>query len=141
MQATFTIGELADAFGVSHRTLRFYEDKGLIHPQRQGVTRLYSRRDRRRLELILLGRKVGFSLDEIGSMLAAYDLRDGHPAQLKIALSHLDAQAGMLERRKQDIEEALEALARTRALVAGMLAARSAKVPGGEEDAALQAAE
>ena len=77
MQTTFTIGDLAREFGVTLRTLRFYEDKDLIRPRRQGLNRLYGRRDRARLKLILLGKKVGFSLAEIKEMLELYDLRDG----------------------------------------------------------------
>ena len=65
MQRTFTIGDLSKEFGVTLRTLRFYEDKNLIHPRRQGPNRVYGRRERARLRLVLLGRKVGFSLDEI----------------------------------------------------------------------------
>ena len=62
------------------RTLRFYEDKNLLNPRRDGVNRIYSRRDRARLKLVLMGKKVGFSLTEIKEMLDLYDLRDGQVA-------------------------------------------------------------
>src|SRR5690349_16348535 len=81
----FTIGDLAREFGVTLRALRFYEDKGLLTPQREGLNRLYSRRDRARLKLILMGKRVGFSLVEIKEMLDLYDLKDGQVTQLKVA--------------------------------------------------------
>ena len=62
---SFTIGQLAREFQVTLRTLRFYEDRGLVSPRRDGTTRIYSRRDRARLKLVLMGKKVGFSLTEI----------------------------------------------------------------------------
>jgi DNA-binding transcriptional MerR regulator len=120
-KSTFSIGELAREFGVTLRTLRFYEDKQLLTPQRVGVNRLYGRRDRARLKLILLGKKVGFSLDDIRSLLDFYDLRDGQPAQLKLALAKFGEQIEVLRRQREDIEEAIAELTRTVAVVAGML--------------------
>ncbi len=73
----FTIGDLAKEFGTTLRTLRFYEDKGLLNPKRDGMNRIYNRRDRARLKLVLMGKRVGFSLTEIRDMLDLYDLRDG----------------------------------------------------------------
>src|SRR5437016_6657522 len=70
-KTVFTIGELAQEFGVTLRTLRFYENKGLLAPQREGLTRLYSPSDRARLGLILKGKKLGFTLTEIRQMIAA----------------------------------------------------------------------
>ncbi|TIT70664.1 MAG: MerR family DNA-binding transcriptional regulator, partial [Mesorhizobium sp.] len=67
------IGEMAKKYGVTLRTLRFYEDKGLLNPKRDGSTRLYTRRDKARLKLILLGRKVGFSLRDVKQMMDLYD--------------------------------------------------------------------
>ena len=120
----FTIGELAREFGVTHRTLRFYEDKALITPQRQGQRRLYSRRDRARLKLILQGKRVGFSLKEIGEMLDLYDLRDGQITQLRVSLVRFDERIGALERQRADIDEALEDLRKARQLAASQLAIR-----------------
>lgn len=121
MTTHFTIGDLAREFGVTLRTLRFYEDKQLLNPKRQGTSRLYSRRDRARLKLILLGKKVGFPLTEIRTMLDLYDLKDGQVTQLKVSLAKFAAQIEALQQQKRDIEQAIEELTRTREIVAGML--------------------
>jgi DNA-binding transcriptional MerR regulator len=135
MKTSFTIGDLSREFGVTLRTLRFYEDKDLLHPRRHGQNRIYSRRDRARLKLILLGKKVGFSLVEIGDMLDLYDLRDGQVTQLKVALDKFGKQVAVLEQQKRDIEQAIDELTQTMAVVSGMLRDREA---AGED---LQAAE
>jgi len=124
-QAWFSIGDLAREFNVTLRTLRFYEDKGLIHPRRDGVNRIYGRRDRARLKLVLMGKRVGFSLTEIREMLDLYDLRDGHSAQLQLALRKFNEQIGLLEVQKRDIEQAIDELKRTVEIVDGMLKARA----------------
>ncbi|WP_183856140.1 MerR family transcriptional regulator [Prosthecomicrobium pneumaticum] len=122
----FTIGDLAREFDVTLRTLRFYEDKGLLSPRREGLNRLYSRRDRSRLKLILMGKKVGFSLAEIKEMLDLYDLKDGQALQMRVALKKFQEQIGVLERQRQDIEQALEELHRTVDVVSGMLRQKEA---------------
>ncbi len=126
MKSTFAIGELAREFGVTHRTLRFYEDKGLISPRRDGTNRIYSRRDRSRLKLVILGKKVGFSLADIGEMLDIYDLKDGGVTQLQGSLNRFAEQIGVLHRQKRDIEQAIEEMTRTMNVVAGMLRDRQA---------------
>ena len=83
----FSIRELGREFRVSARTLRFYEEKGLLAPQRRGQERLYSRRDRARLRYVLMGKNVGFTLEDIREMLDLYDLGDGQVTQLKVALT------------------------------------------------------
>ena len=138
MSTTFTIGDLAREFGITLRTLRFYEDRDLIHPKRQGLKRLYSRRDRARLKLVLLGKKVGFSLAEIEEMLDLYDLKDGHTKQLQVALWRFGEQVEVLKRQKQDVEQAIDELTRTMGVVSGMLRDREAKEAPA---AALEAAE
>src|SRR5580700_7216029 len=80
----FTIRDLTKEFGVSARTLRFYEEKGLLDPRRNGEQRLYSRRDRARLRYVLMGKSVGFSLEEVREMLDLYDLGDGQRTQLQV---------------------------------------------------------
>ena len=85
----FTIRDLTKEFGVSARTLRFYEEKGLLDPARRGEQRLYSRRDRARLAYVLAGKTVGFSLEEVREMLDLYDLGDGQVTQLKVALDEI----------------------------------------------------
>lgn len=122
----FTIGDLAREFGVTLRTLRFYEDKGLVNPKRDGMNRLYSRRDRARLKLVLMGKRVGFSLTEIKNMLDLYDLRDGQVAQLRTALGRFNEQIAVLERQRKDIEQALAELRRTTAVVSGLLKEKEA---------------
>ena len=117
----FTIGDLAKEFDVSLRTLRFYEDKNLIHPRRDGVTRIYSRRDRARLKLVIMGKRVGFSLKEIKEMLDLYDLKDGQSTQLKVSLKRFNEQIALLEKQKQDVEQAIGELSQTVMIVEGML--------------------
>jgi DNA-binding transcriptional MerR regulator len=133
--ATFSIGDLANEFGVTLRTLRFYEDCGLLNPRRDGQNRLYSRRDRARLKLILLGKRVGFSLAEIRQMLAAYELRGAQAWQLEAALEKFRTWIAELTRRRSDVEQALDELSHTVEVVAGMLAHRL------ETDAPREAAE
>jgi len=132
MKTTFTIGDLAREFGVTLRTLRFYEDKGLLAPKRQGQNRLYSRRDRARLKLVVLGKKVGFSLVEIKEMLDLYDLKDGQVTQLRVALDRFGRQIEILRRQKRDIEQAIDELSRTIEVVSGMLRDREADEGAGQ---------
>lgn len=106
-EETSRIGDMAREYGVTLRTLRFYEDKGLLHPQRVGSTRLYTRRDRARLKLILLGRKVGFSLREVKQMIDLYDPAGSNTKQLKVALDKSEKQLGRLEKQRVAIDEAI----------------------------------
>ena len=102
----FTISELAKEFGVTLRTLRFYEDKGLLAPRRQGLTRLYSRGDRDRLALILKGKKLGFMLGEIRQMVAAEE-NPGDSRALTLSREKCLEQIELLKRQQTDIEDAL----------------------------------
>ncbi|MCY0093390.1 MerR family transcriptional regulator [Hoeflea ulvae] len=120
--AVYKIGDLAEEFGVTLRTLRFYEDKGLLKPARVGVTRLFTKRDRARLKLILLGKRVGFSLTEVKRMIDLYDPRGKNVAQLKVALTKGEEQMRVLEGQRDSIHTAIEELERTIAMVRGMLA-------------------
>jgi DNA-binding transcriptional MerR regulator len=101
------IGEMAKAFDVTLRALRFYEDRGLIHPRREGTARLYSHRDRARLKLILLGRRVGFSLREVKQMMDLYDARGSNTRQFKLVLEKSQRQLGRLEARRAALDEAI----------------------------------
>jgi len=105
----YTISELAREFQVTPRALRFYEDKGLLSPTRDGLNRVYSSSDRARLKLILQGKSVGFSLSDIREMPDLYKL-DGHRAQLKLALKKSRDQVRLLNKQKADIEASLQAL-------------------------------
>ncbi|MEZ5937512.1 MAG: MerR family DNA-binding transcriptional regulator [Hyphomonadaceae bacterium] len=106
---TYTISELAKEFGVTPRALRFYEDKGLLSPTREGLNRVYSASDRGRLKLILQGKSVGFSLSDIREILELYKL-EGHRAQLKVAIKKSKDQMKVLEKQRHDIDDALEQL-------------------------------
>jgi DNA-binding transcriptional MerR regulator len=128
MQTTFTIGDLAEEFGVTLRTLRFYEDRGLLHPKR----------DRARLKLILLGKRVGLSLSEIKEMLGFYELRDGNVFQLRHAVKRFEDQIELLKRHRDDVERAIDEMARTLSIVSGMLRSHEEAV---EPHSVLEAAE
>ncbi|MGB8816610.1 MAG: MerR family DNA-binding transcriptional regulator [Rhizobiaceae bacterium] len=104
------IGDVSDSFGVTLRTLRFYEDKGLIHPKRQGVTRLYSRRDRARIKLILLGKKVGFSLRDVKQMIDLYEPGGSNTTQMKAILEKSVKQLEKMKVQRAAVEEAISEL-------------------------------
>lgn len=123
----YTITQLSKEFGITARTLRFYEDKGLLHPARRGQSRIFSYRDRVRLKLVLQGKRVGFSLTEIKEMLDLYDLRDGQVTQLRVSLDKFGDRIDQLEQQKADIERAIADLKRTRDIVHGMLKDRERK--------------
>jgi DNA-binding transcriptional MerR regulator len=123
----FTIRDLTKECGVTARTLRFYEEKGLLSPRRAGQERLYSRRDRARLKYVLMGKCVGFSLEEVREMLDLYDLGDGQATQLRVALSKFRERIARLERQKADIDRAIAELTRASATVETMLAPRKAR--------------
>ncbi len=111
---TYTIGDLAREFGVTLRTLRFYEDRGLLSPRREGTARIYDARDRARLSVILKGKQLGFTLTEIRAMLA--EERPGEaPANLNLSLAQIEDQITHLEQQKIEIEQALEELKAHRA--------------------------
>ncbi|GIX29403.1 MAG: MerR family transcriptional regulator [Burkholderiales bacterium] len=105
-EATYTITELAREFGVTTRTIRFYEDRGLLSPARQGRHRIYSHRDRVRLKLTLRGKRLGFSLSEIKELFDLYDARD-ETAQLQQFLVILDKRKTALEQQRRDIDAML----------------------------------
>jgi DNA-binding transcriptional MerR regulator len=125
------IGDMSRLFGVTLRALRFYEDKGLINPVRQGTTRLYTRRDKARLKLILLGRKVGFSLREVKQMLDLYDPKGTNAKQLRVALEKSERQLGRLERQRQTLEDAMNDLQDLIAEIRGGLDGRQRVAAGG----------
>jgi DNA-binding transcriptional MerR regulator len=108
---TWSITELAGEFGVTLRTIRFYEDRGLVSPERRGTTRVFHPRDRVRLALILRGKRLGFSLDEISTIVDMYDAEPGEAGQLRYLLEQIDVRRTELEQRRKDIEETLAELA------------------------------
>ena len=104
------IRDMTRLFGVTARALRFYEEKNLIAPKRQGQERLYSRRDRGRLRLVFMGKAVGFSLEDVRAMLDLYDLGDGGVTQMKVARAKYREQVGRLQAQKRDIDTAIAEL-------------------------------
>jgi DNA-binding transcriptional MerR regulator len=103
-QTQFTIRDLVREFDVTSRTLRFYEEKGLLNPTRRGQERLYSRRDRARLKLVLMGKNVGFSLEDVRALLDLYDLGDGQMTQLTVALQKFEEKLAELDARRRDLD-------------------------------------
>lgn len=111
----FTIGELADEFGITTRTIRFYEARGLISPERKGANRSYSRRNRARLMLILRGKNLGFTLEDIAEYLALYDADPGQLAQTKMLLAKVEDMVEDLARKRADIDRTMRDLKELRA--------------------------
>lgn len=107
---TYGIADLAREFDVTTRTLRFYEDEGLIEPARQGQRRIFSARDRVRLKLILRGKRLGFSLGEIREIIDLYD-GPGEVGQIRFFLDKIRERRAALERQRDDIAATLEELA------------------------------
>lgn len=108
------IGDVAKMFDVSLRTLRFYEDKGLIAPLRDGTTRLYGHRDVARLKLIARGTKIGFSLRDIKQMMDLYDPTGTNLRQYRVALEKSERQLARLEEQRRQTEDAIAELERAR---------------------------
>jgi len=106
----YKITELTREFGVSTRTLRFYEDEGLIHPERRGRTRLFRAADRRLLQEILRGRRIGFTIAEIREIINVYKEPPGELGQLKLMMSRIDEKRNELRQKRKDIDETLEEL-------------------------------
>jgi DNA-binding transcriptional MerR regulator len=107
---SYSIRQLCREFAVTPRALRFYEDKGLLEPSRSGLNRVYSHRDRARLQLILRGRRVGLSLAEIGALLDLYDRQDGGAVQMAASLPRFRAQAAALRAQRDDLDAAIAEL-------------------------------
>ena len=106
-EQTFTITELAREFDITPRAIRYYEDQGLISPERAGQNRVYSKRDRTRLKLTLRGRRLGLSLAEIRELIDMYDVGRDQRSQLSKFLAVLARQRAALERQREDIEAVL----------------------------------
>lgn len=105
-----TIREMCDTFGVTARTLRFYESKELLSPVREGQKRLFTRRDRARLKLILRGKRFGFPLEEIRQLLDLYDIGDQQQTQYRKSMERARAHLAELEQQRSEIDEAIAEL-------------------------------
>ena len=110
-ERTWPIAQVAAEFGVTHRTVRHYEDLGLISPERHGTRRVFHRRDRTRLALILRGKRLGFPLEEIRTIIDLYDAPRGKTSQLEYAIAQARIRRVDLEERRRDIDESLAELA------------------------------
>jgi DNA-binding transcriptional MerR regulator len=106
-QRFYTIGDMAREFAVSLRALRFYEDRGLLTPHRQGTSRFYDAADRARLQTILKGKHLGFTLTEIREMLARNPQQDAGEVELALKPAQILAQIDHLERQRVDLESAI----------------------------------
>lgn len=107
---TWSIAELAAEYDVTLRTIRFYEDRGLLTPERRGTQRVYHPRDKVRLGLVLRGKRLGFSLDEIAKIVDMYDAEPGEEGQLVYLLDQITTRRAELEQRRRDIDETLQEL-------------------------------
>jgi DNA-binding transcriptional MerR regulator len=105
MTDTWSITALAEEFGVTLRTIRHYEDVGLIAPERRGTTRVFHARDRIRLQLILRGKRLGFSLPEIRTIVNMYDEQPGEAGQLQYLLDQIDVRRAELAQLRRDIDD------------------------------------
>jgi len=110
MREYFTITELTREFEVSTRTLRFYEDEGLLHPVRRGRTRLFRPADRHLLRQILRGKRLGFSISEIREIIQMYKEPPGEVGQLKLMIRRIDEKREELRQKRRDLEETLAEL-------------------------------
>jgi DNA-binding transcriptional MerR regulator len=104
------IGEVSEQFNVTLRTLRFYEDKGLITPKRVGVTRLYSRKDRARIKLIIQGKKVGFSLREVKHLIELYEPGGSNTVQMRAIMNKSIKQLDKMKAQRAAVDEAIDEL-------------------------------
>jgi DNA-binding transcriptional MerR regulator len=107
---TMTIRQMCDSYDVTPRTLRFYEAKELIFPIREGTKRLYTRRDRARLQLILRGKRFGFSLEEIRQLLDLYSMGDGQVTQLERTCALAEKHLAGMQAQRAELDQAIAEL-------------------------------
>ncbi len=127
MEQLYTVNQLAEELGITPRALRFYEVKGLLSPNRVGNNRVYTKRDRARLKLILRGKRLGFSLAEIREYLDLYNV-DGGVEQLRVLLKRIDARLRDLEQQREDLEATVEELKDIESQVAAALNERGVAI-------------
>ena len=112
MRKKYSISELAGEFSITTRTIRFYEEKGYLNPERNGMRRIYSSADRTSLRLILRGKRLGLSLDETADMIKMYGSPRGNQKQLKKFLLRIGQKRSELERKQKDLDVMLDDLQR-----------------------------
>ena len=108
---SWTISQLAEEFGVTLRTIRHYEDVGLLSPARRGTVRVFDTRQRIRLQLVLRGKRLGFSLPEIATIVNMYDEQPGEAGQLQYLLDQIEVRRAELEQMRRDIDQTMTELA------------------------------
>lgn len=131
---TYTISELAREFDITTRTIRFYEEKGLIHPGREGQKRLYTPADRVRIKLILRGKRIGMTLQESAEVIDMYDPQHNNSAQMQSLLSSVEERRATLQRKKEDIDDMLDGLDEVQQLCEQALAENGDLATGTTQD-------
>jgi DNA-binding transcriptional MerR regulator len=126
MDDLYTVNQLAEELGITPRTLRFYEAKGLLTPRRVGNNRVYSKRDRARLKLILRGKRLGFSLEEIKEYLDLYNVDPSQQEQMRVLLARIRERLDALAQQRQDLEATVSELKEIETQVATVLKERGA---------------
>lgn len=129
MDQLFTVTELAKLLDITPRTIRFYEQKGLVSPQRAGKTRVYTHRDKARLQLILRGKRLGFSLAEIGEYLNLYEVDRTQTSQLQLLKQKVGERIDLLEAQQRDLRQTLDELYDVRKQVERALTQRAPGKP------------
>ena len=134
MTESYGIAELAREFDITTRTVRFYEDKGLLSPERDGQRRIYGSRDRVRLKLIMRGKRLGLSLEEIGELMDLYDADPSEVTQLTQFIDVIRARKSALEVQKQDIEDSLAEMMRIEKQCADLLQQKQGRNSAASEE-------
>ncbi|MEX0955798.1 MAG: MerR family DNA-binding transcriptional regulator [Rhizobiaceae bacterium] len=122
MREYYSITELTREFGISTRTLRFYEDEGLVHPMRRGRTRLFRPSDRHLVRQIIRGRRLGFSINEIREIIQIYREPPGEVGQLKLMIARIAEKRETLRQKRRDLEETIDELDTAEEACVGRLA-------------------
>jgi len=134
---TFSISDLAREFDITPRTIRFWEDQGLLFPRREGQTRVFSRRDRTRLKLALRGKRLGLSLARIKEMIEMYDTARDESSQLLKFLDVLSERRAAYERQREDIAAVLDEIAGFEQVCRELLAQEAATGAGSAKDTSV----
>ena len=126
----YSISDLAQEFNITTRTLRFYEEKGLLTPTRRGTVRVYSSADRVKLKLILRGKRLGFNLEESRDIISMYEPATGNTRQLESLLEKISIKQALLEQRKKEIDLMLNDLLQTESICLDALPSKRRRAVG-----------